>query len=215
MSATSGYNARFGSLLVYAPSGKTPASLRAKDICINGVKKGRDRVYRRAAQRIAEDGPSLGLDIVMTSDSVLVPAPRSAPLVRGGLWPAERICRALVDAGVGREVAHLLQRTEAVPKAAYAKPADRPTVERHRQTLAVRRELAQPGHIVVVDDVVTQGAMLCACVSLLEEHYPTADVWGFALLRAMSGAGIEIEDMLDPCVGTITSHDGLRAIRRP
>src|SRR4030095_9726409 len=51
----------------------------------------------------------------------LVPIPPRAPLSdKTALWPARRICEALIEAGLGAEVAPLLKRKTAVQKAATA-----------------------------------------------------------------------------------------------
>jgi hypothetical protein len=131
-----------------------------------------------------------------------VPAPRSAPLVKNALWPGDRIARALLDAGLGAEVEQLLTRTQSVPKAAFAGPSERPTIERHRSTLAVGAVLGEPPAIIVVDDVITKGTMLYACGQALRQAYPDAKIKGFALLRTM-GLVPEVEQIIDPCVGTI------------
>src|SRR6266487_4662084 len=72
------------------------------------------------------------------------------------------------------------KRVAAVPKAAYAAGSDRPTPQQHLETMGVQGVLGlNPTEILVVDDVVTKGAMLLACVSLLQDAFPNATVRGF------------------------------------
>jgi predicted amidophosphoribosyltransferase len=112
----------------------------------------------------------------------------------------------------GSEIKYLIERTAAVPKAAFSKPADRPTVQQHFATLACTKEMELVASILVVDDVVTSGSMLLATVSRLTETYPAAEIRAFALIRTMSGQ--EIESIKNPCKGTISLR-GERSSRFP
>ena len=143
----------------------------------------------------------------------LVPAPRSAPLTKGALWPGLRICQELARAGLGGPVVELLERREPVQKAAFAGVlgGERPTVADHLATLACSRPLLVPARLLVVDDVVTSGSMLLAAASHLRAAFPNAGVRAFALLRTMSAG--EVEQVLLPCTGLIT-HEGWDHVRR-
>ena len=200
----------FGSYLVYSPSGKSAKSVSAKNVCY-AVKQdltlqvGKPPQPRKAILFLAEhlklrlaDSP---LAELFRHRPLLVPAPRSSPLKPDSLSPTRLICRNLVQQGLGSEMAELLRRTQAVPKAAFQKPADRPTISQHYDSLEVTEALAAADHILVVDDVVTSGGMLLACVSRLQETFPHATVAAFALIRTMSGE--EIEQVVMPCTGTI------------
>lgn len=142
------------------------------------------------------------LDEVLGPESTLVPAPRSAPMVSGGLWPARNIAEALVEKGLGGSVLSCLSRTVAVPKAAYAARGGRPTARLHYDTFRVDLGLDAPTKIVVVDDFVTKGATLLAAASRLREAFPIAEIAVFAIFRTL-GLQPEIADIFDPCVGTI------------
>ena len=133
----------------------------------------------------------------------LVPAPRSAPLVVGALWPSDRICTQLVSQNLARGSLRLLTRTKPVAKAAYASPGNRPSYQDHRNSIRIDLDLGIGERILVVDDIVTRGDTLFACVTILEEAYPEVDVRGFALVRTM-GRVAEIEKIIDPVEGTIT-----------
>lgn len=62
--------------------------------------------------------------------------------------------------------------------------------------------------ITVLDDVITRGATLLACVLQLRKCFPDATVHGFALVRAKSEG--PIEKMVDPVEdGTIRLSEWL------
>lgn len=210
---------RFGALAVYSPRGQLHRSPLSKRLCL-AVKEDRTlvldgrrvRVIPRMVWRMTQKIGGSPLEEMFADRPVLVPAPRSSPLKSNSLYPAEIICRELLNAGFGSEGATLLERTHAVTKAATAASADRPTPHNHYDSLAVRRELRRPPSILVVDDVVTSGGMLLACVSRLKEEFPDAEIAGFALIRTMSDR--EIENIYEPCVGTIRLR-GTRSRREP
>jgi len=114
--------------------------------------------------------------------------------------------------GLGSQMQTLLERTIQVPKAAFAKAEDRPTVAQHFASLKVSKELVHSTEILVVDDIVTSGSMLLASVSRLQEAYPDLRIKAFALIRTMSGE--EITEIINICAGSIRSR-GERAVRNP
>lgn len=181
-------------------------SRKSRDVCMS-IKKAQPEILSRAATKVADYVGEGGFPDLFAKDTVLVPAPRSSRLVPGALWPAERIAENLVKAGLGGEIQPSITRTESVPKAAYARPGERPSFDRHRETMSVSVNLLAPSRIVVVDDVITQGHMLGACVSLLREAYPRADIKAFALVRTM-GLVPDVDRIVDPCLGTLTILDG-------
>jgi hypothetical protein len=126
---------RFGSLLVYSPRGSSKTSIHSRTVR-DAIKAGQLTIFEDAAKKAAEILAESGLFAFLGKDRVLVPAPRSAPLTEGALWPAERACKALARHELGSEVAPLLRRTEAVPKSAFAKPGERPDARRHFDTIA-------------------------------------------------------------------------------
>ncbi len=200
----------FGSYLIYSPSGKSARSVSAKNVCY-AVKQdltlqvGNPAQSVKAipflAQHLKHRIDSTPLAALFGNRPVLVPAPRSSLLKPDSLSPTRLICQNLVNQGLGAEVNELLRRTRAVPKAAFQKPADRPTVSQHYASLEVTEALAAADSILIVDDVVTSGGMLLACVSRLHETFPNANIAAFALIRTMSGE--EIEQVVTPCIGTI------------
>jgi predicted amidophosphoribosyltransferase len=134
---------------------------------------------------------------------VLIPAPRSSPLQAGWLWPAETICRAMVEAGLGREILPCIRRVQKVPKSAFAKWGERPTAEMHLASMEVDApSLLKPRRVTIVDDVVTRGSTLLACASLVQQALPTTEVRVFGVIRTR-GLQPEIERIVDPCEGEI------------
>lgn len=146
-------------------------------------------------------------------DVALFPAPGSAPLVSGGASPPNVICQSLVTQGLAAEIRPILRRTEAVPKSAYARPGERPSVQRHYETMAVEADLAAPHKILIVGDFITKGATLLAAASRVSEAFPGCEVKAFALIRTM-GLIFEIEKTIDPCVGSVLYESG-NATRTP
>ena len=156
----------------------------------------------RIVERMVSHFESTPLSAVLGSDVLLIPAPRSAPLVSGGLWPGLLICRALVKAGFGCDVLTCLDRVEAVPKSAYQAPGGRPTARRHWETISVDPEFVAAQRITLVDDFVTKGNTLLGAASRLVETFTGKVVNTFALVRT-KGRQAEIEAIIDPCLGVI------------
>jgi len=67
--------------------------------------------------------------------------------------------------------------------------------------------------LCLVDDVVTKGATLLGAASRLQETYPQAKVFAFALVRTL-GFVDDIERIVEPAVGTISLR-GDEAVREP
>ena len=193
----------FGALLTYSPRGTTAVSSQSRTVAYE-LKSAKPQAVERAVEilrLVLERGE---LTDFFGPGVVLVPAPRSAPLEPGWLWPGENISRAMVAAGLAKEVLPCLRRIEKVAKSAFAGPGERPSAIRHRDTMAVDPPgLIQPKQVTVVDDVVTKGATLLACASLVKATMPAAEVRVFGLVRTR-GLVPDIERIVDPCVGAIT-----------
>lgn len=207
---------QFGSYLVYSPRGKSDASKKAKEVCY-GIKGDRSGLIAHVAKRLSEDFSSTELSAVLGPDVSLVPAPKSAPLVAGGLWVPKRICDELVKMGLGRETLPLVSRARAVPKAAMAAAGERPTVQTHFESFRLDTSLvpplAPPPRITVVDDVITRGATTLAVASLIVAHFPGSEVRVFAAVRTMSNT--EVSSTRDPVLGTITRNPWGETHREP
>ena len=202
----------FAALLTYSPRGTSETSKKSRAI--------RDRVKRadpealRSATKILRELVDEGEFEDFFDDRLLVPAPRSAPLVDGALWPGERIARAMLSAGIGSRLSPLLERTKAVPKAAFARPGERPTISDHLNTIAASaQEFEFAPRIIVVDDFITKGDVMGACISILSQAIPNSEVSGFALVRTM-GLVPNVEALIDPCVGKLSVWPGF-VDRRP
>ena len=135
------------------------------------------------------------------SGVVLVPAPGHAPRAKEGEPRSTTIelVRSMESEGLGRR-REWLHRLEKVPKSAWSR-GDRPTEERHHETITLSARpalgLDRVGRITVVDDVITTGATLHACVRRIAEAFPSARVTAFAVVRTISGV-TQLSKALDP-----------------
>lgn len=203
---------RFGAFLVYSPRGSSEVSVNSRGVR-DSIKHDWPPGIAHAVERLAQEFGS-PLAEVLGPDVSLVPAPKSAPLVAGALWPARRIAEELVRHHLGEEMLPCAHRVRAVRKSAYAARGERPTAREHLDSIEVENVLAKPRRVTVVDDVVTKGATLLAVASHVQDLLPEAEVCVFAMLRTM-GLRPEVEKILDPCVGTIRLTAGGETDRQP
>jgi hypothetical protein len=190
----------FGSSDIYAPQGRGAVSVRSKGR-VAALKAGKDYAvshYARRAGQLSREGE---FENFFGARVTLVPVCRSSPVVQGGLWVPMLLAQAMQRLGMAREVAPLLKRVSEVPKSAFQKAENRPTVQTHFDSMAADRLQPPPSLIVLIDDVVTRGTTVLAAASRIVEAYPSAEVRAFACVRTMSGQ--EIEDFEAPCVGWI------------
>ena len=203
----------FASLLQYSPDGLSTTSQASREhvrLIKRGAPAHMDRIGQRSAECFARDDLGDTFDV----DATLVPVPRSKPQKAGALWPASRIAEDLVRRGLGREVRPLLDRHVPIEKSALLRVGSmRPSPEDHIRTIAVVDALQLSSRrIVLVDDVVTRGATLLGCASLLRHVLPSVEIRAFAAVRTMSDQ--EIDGMLAPTTGIITYTNG-RLHREP
>jgi hypoxanthine phosphoribosyltransferase len=89
---------------------------------------------------------------------------------------------------------------------------ERPTVQQHYQSFAVRPTAKAAKNILLVDDVITKGRTLAAAAMRMQEAFPKADVRAFALIRTM-GFVLDVPRLFEPCQGVIhwNGEDAYRA----
>ena len=199
----------FASLLHYCTRGTSDASRRSRDFTIRvkngGFYNGRPAVDFAVELLASEVGRHPGLRACFGPDVWLVPAPKSAPLVKGALWPTERLCNAIAAAGLAHGVRSVVRRVNAVQKSATAakEGRPRPTPMDHYDSIAVDSDPSlTSGRITVVDDVVSRGATFVGCYARLHEAYPSTPIHSFGLARTI-GTG-EVDRVLGPGHGDIT-----------
>jgi hypothetical protein len=192
----------YGSLLTYSPRGLSEVSTRSRQVCYH-VKNGDPATLQRATQLLVEHcARGEQLSDFVGPDVTLVPMPRSAPLVAGGLWPSEKISQHLLAAGLVGRIAPALARATAVPKSSHAQPGGRPGVSLHYESLTAQAMVGMGNNIVIVDDVVTKGSTALAAASRLAQILPQASIKLFALVRT-KGLVPEIDRIIEPAVGII------------
>jgi len=150
---------------------------------------------------------------LLDRSATLIPMPRSSPLLRRSVWPALRLADAMVEHGLGGEVLPCLERLNAVPKAALSRPGERPTALDHYESLAITLVPGMPQKAILVDDVVTRGAMFGGAFAKLTEVLGSTEIIGaFAFARTVQ----TFDRAVDPCVGRIAcSWSGDHSSRTP
>jgi hypothetical protein len=179
-----------------------------------GVKNGNAATLTAAVARLNQHWQAGNMAEFFGPNVVLVPAPRSSPLVAGALWPTELLCQEMVRQGLGAGVVPALLRVKAVPKSAFAKWGERPTVTTHLESMEAAAALLKDAtHVTVVDDVITKGPTLYAGCVLVKEALPHADVRAFGLVRTM-GYVPDVPQILEPVTGTLR-HVFDNVVREP
>jgi len=202
----------FATMLEYATRGKNDTALRSRQVAGN-LKAGNARVIERLIyhiEQLPEDHP---ITVMFQGAPVLVPAPRSAPMVVDGLWPTRILCDHLVGAGLGGSVQEFVIRTKRVPKSSsFSSAEQRPSCSTHYESLSVATPEAFIEKIIVVDDIFTLGRTSCACVRRLRESFPDADISVFAAMRTR-GFVEELDEIVRPSYNTMVyapEHDKVR-----
>lgn len=204
---------------MYSPHGKTPLSIQSQDFA-RRLKRGDPQLIPRFATSVANLVGQGAFPDFFGATVTLFPVPGSSLLLPDGLWVPRIVAQALKNAGLAQDVLPAVSRISAVLKSAFVSPSQRPTVQQHYDSFRVDNLIPIPAHIVLIDDVVTQGCTLLAAASRVAEAYPEADVRGFALIRTMSNNDVDdvvqprTNTIVCPCVGTIKPRKD-RAVRNP
>ena len=167
-------------------------------------------IARMIKQKMAE----LPFTDFFQPNTILVPVPKSSLMQPNSLWVPERIATAFVSVGIGKQVVSCLIRSEAVPKAALSSPSERPTAKRHYDTITVQDILCKPEEILLVDDVVTRGAIFMGCANRLTDAFPDCRIRAFAAMRTISNPN-DFQNVYLPCNGFIDLWETGDTYRRP
>lgn len=195
----------YGSFLAYAPRPRDAEGEKSRELC-HRIKqdqffKGR-QLIPFAVERLLESRDR-DLHDLLSPNTLLVPAPRSAPFSptqRNVLWVPRRICQELLAKGFGAGVEELIVRKTPVEKSAYMARGQRPTLADHYHSMEIASRVATADRITIVDDVITKGTTLLAAATLLAEKYPLAEIRCFALIRTKGWA---FRKIVDPVYGVI------------
>lgn len=203
----------FGTFLDYSPRGQSKNSLKSRRIC-DKIKAGNPVILERLIHHLK----SLPKDhqlLLLFSDSVLVPIPRSTPLVEGALWPSNILCETLVENGFGKSVHPIIKRNVKVVKSSSRGRAnERPTIATHFKSLGAYPTLETPSKILLVDDVFTLGRTSCACYLKLIKAFPECEISVFAPLRT-KGLQREIDQIMNPKVSVMKFNQDTGKVQLP
>lgn len=200
------FDIRCLSLLEYCKTSDSADLAKAKEI-IKDLKYGRMECFIPHLVRFLESHDAALMDII-PADCILVPIPKSKPLVKDGLLPSMEICNELHRRGrIGKGVFPILTREMEVRKAAFQQGADaRPSVDEHFESIScIRLPVSDESFskIVLVDDIVTQGRTACACYKRIREIYPGKEITFFSAARTMW----EFKNLYNPNESLIIMHD--------
>lgn len=189
----------YGTFADLSPRGKSEPSIASRQAC-DQVKRGRIGTITSGVQRIQGIGELLN---ILENDAILVPIPRSSPLIEGGVWPSNIIAEQLITHGLGRRVSTCISRIKSVRKSSRTSNADdRPSVSEHCNSFNVTPDLDSLEKIVLIDDVLTLGRTAIACAILLRQYFPEIEIRLFAFFRTR-GLMPEIDELIHPEVGKL------------
>jgi hypothetical protein len=203
---------QFGSLLTYCPRGDTAEIRNSKD-AMTVLKTGgfvensagepsKIPMSDWVAQVVEENKSSLQFIHFFEEDTILVPIPRSSLMKRDSLWVPLQIAHALVAKGFGAKVVPFLTRSVAIPKSAFSRTDERPSVTRHFDSLAVDTSLTPPKQIILIDGVITRCHTIMGSANRLFEAFPNSEIRAFAALRTISES-FRFVKIYSPCIGNI------------
>jgi len=209
----------FGSFLSYSPWGKSNEAMSSRTV--RSQLKGDEPVGSRnipmsdlIAQNIKRDLGTLPFTKFFNENTILVPTPNSSLRKSDSLWVPQRLARALVKEGLGKDSVECLSRITPIRKAATSPASERPKAEEHYDTMGIVKTLDEPNEILLVDDVVTRGATLLGAANKLADSFPNANIRAFAAMRTITNPN-EFDKIIDPCTGIIELGSENNTFRNP
>jgi len=203
----------YAACYVYSPKGESEVSQRSRQLCAR-VKSGSSEWLRSYAATVHQEVThgTAAFREFFTKPTVLVPVPEYRASRSATMWCARRLAYALREAGLAEEVWAGLRRVSSVERSSSAWMWERPTVQQHYQSFAVRPTAKAAKNILLVDDVITKGRTLAAAAIRMQQVFPKADVRAFALIRTM-GFVLDVPRLFEPCQGVIhwNGEDAYRA----
>lgn len=121
-----------------------------------------ERIAKEVKAKLGNNSEFFGKDIS------LVPVPKSSLMKPDTLWVSKRLAEEFAKLGMGI-VFDCLERKNPVPQSHLLKPQNRLKPIDHYNSIIVKNSLKEPNKIVLIDDVITRGATLLGCASLLKE----------------------------------------------
>ncbi len=201
----------FATFADYSSRGQGPESLKSRKLC-DGIKAGNERALTSLAKALSSERAEPIRDF-LAADRTLVPIPGSGKTTPENFWGPRLICEALAHEGIGAGVLPLLIRNTGVPKSAFAAAGERPTPQRHFESIKAEIDLTTPRRITLVDDVVTKGSTAIGAARRIRHELPDCDIKLFAVFRTCNFAQ-DIERCINPRSGNLTYADTSDAVRR-
>jgi len=125
-------------------------------------------------------------NMLFKHNTILVPVPGHSLMKENSLWVPKRIATVLESRGWGR-VFPYLYRCEPSRQSSKCLPQDRPDPQEHYDSIAIReRDLSEPEEILLIDDVIAQGATVMGCANRLNDLFPKCNIRAFAAVRVIS-----------------------------
>ena len=195
------------SFLSYSPWGRSDTAMHSRTV--RSQLKNDEHILPRdipmsslIAENIKRDLGNLPFANFFNENTILVPTPNSSLRQSNSLWVPQRLARALVKQGLGKDSVECLSREKPIRKASTSPASERPKAEEHYDTMGVVETLDEPKEILLVDDVVTRGSTFLGAANKLADSFPNANIRAFAAMRTVSNPK-EFDKIIDPCVGTI------------
>lgn len=209
----------FCSFLSYAPWGESENAMRSKTVTSNlkgdaHVSKNNIPISTLIARDIKKNLKKLPFANFFKENTILVPTPSSSLQKANSLWVPQRLAKAMVKEGLGKDSIECLSRITPIRKAQTSHASDRPKALEHYNSIGIVETLDSPNEILLVDDIITRGSTFLGAANKLADSYPNANIRAFAAMRTISNPD-EFEKFIDPCVGTIKLRDDGTTIRRP